>query len=79
MGPGPPPLGPWGASRGVPGGENNPQLKVWEVTVLDFFIGQNHVVVDVDFWPYYGIGLDLGTLLGLIFDRFGVLIGQSWS
>ena len=47
------PLGPWGASRGVPGGENNPQLKVWEVTLLGFFIAQNHVVFDVDFWPFW--------------------------
>ena len=46
------PLGPWGASRGVPGGENNPQLKVCEVTLLGFFIAQNHVVFDVDFWPF---------------------------
>ena len=32
------PLGPWGASRGVPGEENNPQVKVCEVTLFGFFI-----------------------------------------
>ena len=53
MGPGPPPLGPWGASREPPGELNYPQLKVWEVTLLDFFIAQNHVVFDVDFWPFW--------------------------
>ena len=53
MGPGPPPLGPMGPwPRGF-GGSKNPQLKAWEVTVLDFFIAQNHVVFDVDFWLFW--------------------------
>ena len=53
---------PWGLGRlpWVPGavaegvwGSNNPQLKVWEVTFLGFFIAQNHVVFDVDFWSFW--------------------------
>ena len=54
---------PWGLGRlpwvpGAPpggslGGKTTPQLKVWEVTLLGFFIAQNHVVFDVDFWPFW--------------------------
>ena len=31
---------------------------------------------DVDFGR---LGVDLGSVLGVILDRFGTLVGQSWS
>ena len=37
MGPGPPPLGPWGASRGVPGGGSRPNVCGPEVAEPSWF------------------------------------------
>ena len=35
---------------------------MWEVTLLGFFIAQNHVVFDVDFWPFWArFWVPLGT------------------
>ena len=77
MGPGPPPLGPWGASRGVPGGGVPTQClrprTGWALLVLaSFFMSILTSIFD-------RLGVDLGSVLGVIFGRFGALIGQSWS
>ena len=77
MGPGPPPLGPWGASQGVPGGgvparglrvRNGQALLV----LASFFMTILTSIFD-------RLGVDLGSVLGVIFGRFGALVGQSWS
>ena len=77
MGPGPPPLGPWGASRGVPGGgipdqclraRTTPALLVF----ASFFMS---ILTSI----FARLGVDLGSVLGVIFGHVGALVGQSWS
>ena len=73
MGPGPPPLGPGGASRGVPGGGSRPARRCQALLVLaSFFMTILTSIFD-------RLGVDLGSVLGVIFGRFGALVGQSWS
>ena len=76
MGPGPPPLGPWGASRGVPGGvpTQTPRVRSGPALLVlaSFFISIWMSIFD-------RLGVDLGSVLGVIFGRFGALVGQSWS
>ena len=77
MGPGPPPLGPWGASQGLPGGAVPAQcLRVRSGRALldlaSFFVTILTSIFD-------RLGVDLGSVLGVIFGRFGALVGQSWS
>ena len=77
MGPGPPPLGPWGASRGVPaGGVPAKRLMAktgWALLVFaSFFMSILMSIFD-------RLGVDLGSVLGVIFGHFGALVGQSWS
>ena len=73
MGPGPPPLGPWGGSLGggpdpMSAGQNLARPLGFGIVFYDDF--------DVDFGR---LGVDLGSVLGVILDRFGTLVGQSWS
>ena len=49
MGPGPPPLGPWGASRGVPGGGLGPNSSGRFMASPPGFGIVFYVDVDVDF------------------------------
>ena len=77
MGPGPPPLGPWGASRGVPGGgvpTQCPRVRTWRALLVlaSFFMTIFTSIFD-------RLGVDLGSVLGVIFTHFGALVGQSWS
>ena len=61
MGPGPPPMGPWGASRGVPGRRSRPKLLGPEVAEPSwiwyrFF----YLDFDIDFrssWSRFGLRL----------------------
>ena len=77
MGPEPPPLGPWGASQGVPGGGVPTQcLRLRTCPALlvlaSFFMTILTSIFD-------RLGVDLGSVLGVIFGHFGALVGQSWS
>ena len=77
MGPGPPPLGPWGVSRRGPwGGVPAQCLRVRTTPALldlaSFFMSILTSIFD-------RLGVDLGSVLGVIFGRFGALVGQSWS
>ena len=74
MGPGPPPLGPWGGSLGggpdpMSVGQNMPSplgfCIVFFMTILTSILDR--------------LGVDLGSVLGAILGRFGALVGQSWS
>ena len=49
MGPGPPPLGPWGASQGVPGGGSRPNVLGPELAKPIGFRIVFYVDFDVDF------------------------------
>ena len=77
MGPGPPPLGPWGASRGVPGGGSRtqcPRARTWRALLVfvSFFISILMSIFD-------RLGVVLGSVLGVMFGHFGDLVGPSWS
>ena len=77
MGPGPPPLGPWGASRGVPGGgvpEQCLRAVSWTALLVlaSFFIS----ILKSNFDR---LGVDLGSVWGVIFGHVRALVGQSWS
>ena len=76
--PGPPPLGSWGTSQGVPGELNYPPFKVWTVTLLDFCIVGNHLKMCI--WALRSAA-ELGKeALGFVL-RFGItflgLLGAS--
>ena len=54
VGPGPPPLGSWGASQGLPGGGPGGKfIARWWLCLLWIRI-KNHVDFDVDFWSSWG-------------------------
>ena len=73
MGPGPPPLGPWGGSLG--GGPGPMSAAQNSSNPLRFGI-----VFYIDFGSIFDrLGVDLGSVLGVIFGHFGALVGQSWS
>ena len=77
MGPGPPPLGPWGASQGVPGGgvpDQCPRVRTWQALLVlaSFFMTILTLIFD-------RLGVDLGSVLGVIFGPFGAWFGPSWS
>ena len=84
MGPGPPPLGPWGISQGLPGGNTGPKLQGslpansghFQLSTLWIRI-KIYVDFDVDFMGRFGI--DLGSLFGIIFGHVGAFFGPSWS
>ena len=72
MGPGPPPLGPWGASQGgVP--DQCLRLRTCPALLVlaSFFMTILMSIFD-------RLGVDLGSVLGVIFGHFGALVGQSW-
>ena len=73
MGPGPPPLGPWGASQGVVPAQTARVRTGRALLVLaSFFMSILMSIFD-------RLGGDLGSVLGVIFGHFGALVGQSWS
>ena len=61
MGPGPPPLGPWGTSQGLPAGGPGPKL-------------QGPIPVSFSCRPFE-LASKLMSFLMSIFDRFGVDLG----
>ena len=70
MGPGPPPLGsPWGGVTA-----QSPRVVSWlaPLVLASFFMTILTSIFD-------RLGVDLGSVLGVIFGRFGALVGQSWS
>ena len=77
MGPGPPPLGPWGASQGFPGEGFRPNVLGPERGEPSWFWHRFFVSILTSIFDR--LGVDLGSVLGLISGRFGTLIGQSWS
>ena len=71
------PLGPWGASWGLPGGGSRPKL-------LGSIHGQpcwfsHRFLMSILMSMFDRLGVDLGFVLGVIFGHFGALVGQSWS
>ena len=77
MGPGPPPGGSLGRLPGGPWGwvpAQTPRLRTWRALLVlaSFFMTILTSIFD-------RLGVDLGSVLGIIFGRFGALIGQSWS
>ena len=70
MRPGPPPLG-------VPGGgfpTQTPRVRTGPALLVfaSFFMGILTSIFD-------RLGVDLGSVLGVIFGHFGTLVGPSWS
>ena len=73
MVPGPPPWAPWGASLGgVPAETTRPGACYAPLVLASKFISILMSIFD-------RLGVDLGSVLGVIFGRFGALVGQSWS
>ena len=74
------PLGPWGASRGVPGapwgGVPAQCLRVRNgrapSVCVSFF---KSILMSI----FDRLGVEVGSVLGVIFGHFGALVGQSWS
>ena len=80
MVPGPPPLGSWGASQELPGGGPGPKLQ-GPITVtltrgpFDFASKFMSILVSI----FGRFGVDLGSLLGVIFGQVDAFFGPSWS
>ena len=77
MGPGPPPLGPWGASRGVPEGGVPTQTTRIAAARAPLELASKFISILISFFDR--LGVDLGSVLGVMFGHFGALVGQSWS
>ena len=78
--PGPPPLGPWGASQGVPGGGPAPKLQgSLPVTSGCRPFGFASKFMSIRVSIFGRLGVDLGSLLGVIFGHVGAFFGPSWS
>ena len=76
--PGPPPLGPWGTSWGAPRGGGFPAqcLRVVGRRAPLGFASKFMSILTSIFGRF---GLDLGSLLGVMFGHFGAFFGLSWS
>ena len=80
MGPGPPPVGSWGASQGLPGGGPGPKLQgsiPLTSTCRSFTFALKFMSILMSIFGRFGV--DLEPLLGVIFGPFGALFGLSWS
>ena len=77
VGPGPPPLGPWGASQGLPGGGSRPQTTRTTSPPRPFEFASK--VISICILIFHRFGVDLGSLSGVIFGHVGVFFGPSWS
>ena len=77
MGPGPPPLGPWGTSQGAPrGGVPAESLRVvGRRAPLGFASKIMSILMSI----FGRLGVHLGSLLGVIFGHVGAFFGPSWS
>ena len=71
MRPGPPPLGPWGASQGLPGGGVPAQCLrvVGRRAPLELASKIMSILMSI----FGRFGIDLGSLLGVIFGHVGAL------
>ena len=71
--PGPPPLGPWGASRGLPGADPGPMsaCRTWRA-LLGFASKFMSILMSI----FGRVGVDLGSLL---WGHVGVFFGLSLS
>ena len=80
MVPGPPPLGSWGASQGLPGGGPKPKLQgsiPLTSTCRPLELASKFMLILVSIFGRFG--LDLGSLLGVIFGHVGAFFDPSWS
>ena len=77
VGPGPPPLGPWGASRGVPGGGVPAQCLRVNDRHAPLELASKIMSILMSIFGRFGV--DLGSLLGVIFGHVGAFFGPSWS
>ena len=77
VGPGPPPLGSWGASQGLPGGVPDPKLQYTTSSRRPFELALKFILILMSIFDRFG--LDLGSLLGVIFGHVGAFFGPSWS
>ena len=77
---GPPPLGPWDDSRVFPGGGFRPKLQGRiPVTSVCRPFGFASKLMSILISIFGRFGVDLGSLLGVIFAHLGALVGLSWS
>ena len=67
--PGVPGAPPWG---GVPTQTPRAVSRIFLLVFASFFISMLMSIFD-------RLGVDLASVLGVIFGRFGALVGQSWS
>ena len=79
MGPGPPPLGPWGASQGVSGGGPGPKLQSSIPVTVGRLLELASKFMSFLMSILDRFGVDLGPLLGVIFGHVGAFFGPSWS
>ena len=77
VGPGPPPLGSWGASQGLPGGGFPAQClrPTYGRASLEFASKTVSILMSI----FGRLGVHLGSLLGVIFGHVGAFFGPSWS
>ncbi len=65
------PLGPWGASQGLPGGGPGPTSADRWSSCPPWIRIKNHVDFDVDFWSFWGRSwVPLGVMLGSCWRLF---------
>ena len=77
VGPGPPPLGPWGTSQGAPrGGVPAQSLRV---TYGRASCGFASKIMTILMSIFGRLGVHLGSLLGVIFGHVGAFFGPSCS
>ena len=75
--PGPPPLGSWGASQGLPSGGSRAQTTRATSTCRPFEFASKFRSMLMSVFGRFGV--DLGSLLGVIFGHVGAFFGPSWS
>ena len=75
--PGSPPLGPWGASQGAPRGGFPTQTTRVTFPCRAFEFASKFMSILMSIFDLFG--LDLGSLLGVIFGHFGAFFAPSWS
>ena len=71
MRPGPPPLGSSDASQGLPGGGPGP------MSAGRFELASK--IMSILMSTFGRFGIDLGSLLGVLFGHVGAFFGPSWS
>ena len=77
MRPGTPPLGPWGATQGLPGGRVPAQCLRAVGRRAPLELASKFMSMLMSIFDRFGV--DLGSLLGVIFGHVGAFFGPSWS